>query len=1371
MPSRRVLCLLIFGLLTCTWALAQDAPEELLKNPGFDLDADGNGMPDDWSTSPQTAKWQEVTYLSRNYELASRPGTYVVATQNVTLKRGQKYTLRMRLRGVDGASGGALIMHGPERPSIEQSIVWNLEPAATYEEYVATFTAPNPACRLYIYNVSRQGMIFYDSVSLREGEPKEVLIQQLHFPAIDRPAEPLETQDYISWANPVAGGALKTLCVTRALQSSREWSELDLRLQMDSDLLVTGYEGEMLVSPTGRQAMRRLQEGFYEVYVVNARMGEGLRAEIARRVSAGAGLVILEGFGIASKFLKPQDLTEVPAEHWLRSGYPENRMPEILRPSVQTGKLGQGRVVRLSFPVGANRLWGCLAADTSRAAWWSREFAEWEWSFCQLSRAITWAARGEPATRLSLESATGQALQVRVEGASAGSKLRVTLRSSREVRFDGPWRREPAQELPVGADGRVSVPVPAGLPEGPVIADVTLLDAGGLAVNWGSFWVDRPQATTLAEVTTDRAAYAPGEPVKVTAKLQTPAATGTELVARVIDAFGRVVSEARLQVDGRDSVSLDLPGWSPLGVHHAVWVQAMTGGREQDSHWIPLRIPAMGPELAAEDFTITCWGQGMLHPFVQERLSQRLRDLGFNSEFAQSPDLVAGHGLLSAGYIGGMGLFRENGSTSDLRRTCLNDPKVLADCRDQARKPATDQRDLGMFAVGIGDELLLSDQHSRQEVCFCPLCQAKFQEWLRARYGSLEALNRQWDTSFTDWSQIKGTKTEEIRGKANFGPFVDFRTFMTETWISALKTAVDGYHEGNPSMPIGQTNTFGVTPFNGNDFWRLATQVGYGWGQEYSEAIKASGHKAIFDLWRGFIETPQAQAARKAPGETQARPFFNYGWIGYDRRALAARYEPWWLALHGSRGISYFAAIAVDAPRGTSWSLVYPDLSYTGYSQAVRESIADLRAGCGKLLIEYQREQPKVAVLWSFPSMLVSWCQSKTTEPDPSEADGCDSYGSFFRSAFFFRQHLNELQLDYQYVTPEQITGSEVLRQFPMLILPFTVAANGDLVSKLESYVEAGGVLVGDLNCLRTDEHGKPYPDSALLRRLFGVERGTGGIDYGKTTVTGEAAGSGLNLQGLTLQLFGRETLTAAGAKVLAHHATGEPAVLLQAHGKGLAVYLNFGMPAYDVGVREILRQVTAAAGIPREVTVDAVPEGNPPRCYELATFRRGPLTVYGLIRDFRRCQDSDPVRVRFGEASHLYDLRAGKYLGEVKETQATLDPGSCVLYACLPYRVTALRLTAPAQVRPGDELRVTAALETSQGTAGDHVLHLELVDPAGVTHFEYQRNLLAPSGKLDATWPLARNDSPGVWTVKARDVLTGTTQTARFEVTRGDSG
>ncbi len=44
--------------------------------------------------------------------------------------------------------------------------------------------------------------------------------------------------------------------------------------------------------------------------------------------------------------------------------------------------------------------------------------------------------------------------------------------------------------------------------------------------------------------------------------------------------------------------------------------------------------------------------------------------------------------------------------------------------------------------------------------CYCPLCQERFRDYLRERYGTLEELNRAWFTGFwsmryTDWSQIE----------------------------------------------------------------------------------------------------------------------------------------------------------------------------------------------------------------------------------------------------------------------------------------------------------------------------------------------------------------------------------------------------------------------------------------------------------------------------------------------------------------------------------------------------------------------------------------------------------------------------------------
>ncbi|MEN6545050.1 MAG: beta-galactosidase [Armatimonadia bacterium] len=1348
---RVTILLMLCSLVWVQAATAQPVDGELLRTPGCDLDADGNGMPDDWSTSDKQIKWQEKVYLSKDYEIVSVPKAYVLATQDLTLKPGQQYNLRITARGTGGANLGALIMHGPQRPQREMSLLWNVEPAEKYEDYVVTFTAPNPACRLFLYNVSKTGTVFYDKVSLREGSPDQLIIQQLSLRKIDQALNEPPATRHLPYARPLAGGPLKAFITLRSIRNYREALELGQRLELDMDVLDTGYNGDQAVSFTGRQAMKRLEDSYYEVYVVASKLTKPAAKLIRQKVEAGAGLVVIEGFGQVGALMDAGQLQKAPDTHYVLSGVPWDLMPEKVLQSVQVGQLGKGRVVRLNVPIDMGRVWGLIPVDLNLDAWLSRQFAYWEWWLSLIARSAQWAARGEPAVTMSCKETDPLKVRLQVAGAPAGAKADVIYRSSQEFRFDEPDLRLPAQEVPLAADGSLELRAPQGFPAAaPTLAEVMVRNPQGQTLCWGSYPISRIYQAKLTSVATDKQTYWPGQVVKVTAKVEchiTPVDLSVE--AKLIDAFGRDVATVRGKVvDGMAQVALPLS--HPICVQHRAFVRLLAGGKEQDTRWVPVRVPELGQKLAAEDYVATTWGPGAMCPLVMEYFGDRTRDLDLNSEFAINGYLAGEHGMLGAGYSGGGGAFREEPHAGDVRRKCLSDPAVVAEYTKAAKETAAKQMIEGPYAVGITDEAFLSYHNERQELCFSPFCQERFRKWLQVRYPSLEALNAQWGTNYGAWDEVKGIKTEEARARENASQFVDFRTFMTDVWVDACRTITDAYHEVAPGIPMGHTNTFGVNPFNGNDYWKLATQTGFGWGQEYSEAIKDGGNKAIFDLWRSFVETPEARQSRLP----QREPFFNYGWVGYDRTAQAAHYEPWWLALHGSRGVSYFATVALDAPRGTSWSLVHPTLSLTGYSKAVQEALPDLREGVGKLLMDYSRQQPQVALLWSHPSMLVAWCESQSDEPgDPSERPGVDAYGSWFASAFHFRQHLNNLQLDYQYVTPDQILKSDILKSYPMLILPFTIAADEALVAKLEQYVQDGGMLVGDLRCLRTDAHGKPEAGTAL-QRLFGVSR-TGKPDYGPTTLKFTAQAEGIDLSGRKLALYGREGLEATGAQALAAHATGEPAVLWQRHGKGLSLYLNFNLPRYDGGVRELLRQVVERAGVRRGLTVEQLSGDTPPRAYELNTFTRGPITVYGLIRDFRRVEDSDPVRVNFGQTAHVYDMRARKYLGQVASTQLALPPGDTALYACLPYSVSAMRVTVPAKLAPGGELAVAAKL-TADGKPGDHVFHVELISPQGQAVWQYRTNHLAPAGTLNVRLPLALNEARGQWTVKVRDVLTG---------------
>lgn len=1349
--------------------------EELLRNPGFDEDNDGDGLPDGWSVDRERIRWREKVFQGKDYVLISTPGQYVLATQEVRLKPGQKYTITLVMKGEEGALGGALIVHGEDQPRTEMPLLWNVQPTDEYEEYVGTFVAPNPVARLYIYNIARKGTIYYDRVSLREGEPGFAIIGQLSLREIDRPLGPPAETPHFDWASPLPGGPVKALVTIRNFRELRDSIELAQRMDLDQDVVHTGYEGNECVSETGRRAMQRLKAGEYEIYVVASRLPEALAKNIRERVEEGAGLVVLEGFGRSSSFVKTEELTATGDDHPLRAGVPWSLMPESILASIDVGTVGKGKVVRLLFPLDVSRVWGLVPTENNKAAYKTRQFEYWEWWYSLLVRSILWAA-GRP-TRGTLTLSPGQStpetLVLKIEGSPTDVRARVVLRSGREIRFDRPPLRTQPRELAIGPDGTVQVDVPRDFPAGKVFADVALLDAQGHVVNSGSFALERPQSARLTALVADKEEYAPGDDT-VGLTVQVAAAPGVAVAvqAQLIDAFGRLTAEVRKElpaVDGEQRVTIGLPVRAPLCVHHKAFVRLLVGGHEQDSGWVAVQVPKVGRHLVEEDFVVTSWAPGGSHYPILGFYADRVRELGLNAEFATDPYLVGEHGMLAAGYMSPpSGTFRlEKHSGTGIRPKCLSDPAVVEEYKAAARKAATEQRPYGVYAVGITDEAFLTSRHKRDEVCFSDFCQTRYREWLKNVYGTIEALNAEWGTVYTAWDEVRGARTEDVRGKENFAAFVDFRTFMTDVWVDACKTITDAYHEVAPEVPTGHTNTFGADPFNGNDYWKLCTQVGFGWGQEYSEAIKASGHKAIFDLWRSFVETPQSRAARAGGDPEAARVFFNHGWIGYDHRVEAAHYEPWWLALHGSRGLSYYATNAMDPGRGISWALVYPTLSFTPFSLAVKESLADLRAGCGKLFMDYEREKPQVALLWSHPSMLVSWCESSWDEPEPDERPGTDSYGSYFRSALNFRQHLNELQLDYIYLAPEQVTGADLARKYPLLYLPFTVAASPDLVDRLVAYVEAGGVLLGDLRCLRTDEHGKPWGEPSALRRLFGVERVGEVVNYGKTKVAFTALAEGLGLSGHEIELYGREALQTVGATALAQHATGEPALLVQKRTSGATIYLNFLLPEYDLVTRKLVRQITALAGVRRDVYAENPAGDRPPRCYERNTFRRGDITVHAFIRDHRRCADTDPVRFVLGQSAEVYDMREGRYVGKTDRVEATVAPGDTSVYACLPYRVTDLRVTVPGRLGMGEDLVITAQVVSDAGVPGDHVLHVELVNPRGEPEWHYTQNVLTSAGKARIRTPLALNEAQGQWTVRVRDILTGETGQARFQVTR----
>lgn len=130
-------------------------------------------------------------------------------------------------------------------------------------------------------------------------------------------------------------------------------------------------------------------------------------------------------------------------------------------------------------------------------------------------------------------------------------------------------------------------------------------------------------------------------------------------------------------------------------------------------------------------------------------------------------------------------------------------------------------------------------------------------------------------------------------------------------------------------------------------------------------------------------------------------------------------------------------------------------------------------------------------------------------------------------------------------------------------------------------------------------------------------------------------------------------------------------------------------------------------------------------------------------------------------DIAHVYESRGGTYLGETKLINHRAPRGIARVYAAMPYRVKAVSIRGPNEVRQGDLLPLEIAVNAEKDKSGIHVVHVSVFGPADDTgnrreRSHYAHNLQFEDGFTSTTIPLAYNDTPGQWTIVAKDTATG---------------
>jgi beta-galactosidase len=275
------------------------------------------------------------------------------------------------------------------------------------------------------------------------------------------------------------------------------------------------------------------------------------------------------------------------------------------------------------------------------------------------------------------------------------------------------------------------------------------------------------------------------------------------------------------------------------------------------------------------------------------------------------------------------------------------------------------------FAARIASEMAKHFGHNPQVIgwqidnelaapSFDDTAKHAFHQWLQHRYGTIAALNRRWTTAY--WSQTYDNFDQIPVHSRNENPalLLDWKRFVTDTWISYVENQMDAIHPNVDSRQFITTNTMHWN--NGFDHYLLHKNLDLAAWDDYfpdghlDPVLNAAEH----DLVRGYkqknfwvMETQPAFVnwgpvnAALPPGVTR-----EMAWQAIGHGADAVLYWQWRSALNGQE--QYHGAMV--GPDGEP-NPVYGEIQQFGKEL---ESIGPKLAGTGV--------HAEVAILQSYDS-------------------------------------------------------------------------------------------------------------------------------------------------------------------------------------------------------------------------------------------------------------------------------------------------------------------------------------------------------------------------------------------------------------------
>jgi beta-galactosidase len=458
--------------------------------------------------------------------------------------------------------------------------------------------------------------------------------------------------------------------------------------------------------------------------------------------------------------------------------------------------------------------------------------------------------------------------------------------------------------------------------------------------------------------------------------------------------------------------------------------------------------------------------------------------------------------------------------------------------------------------------------------CYCNSCRAGFQEWVRAKYGSLDTLNKTWGTAF--WSQVY-TDFAQVPvplpsgGPPNPGMNLDYYRYQSHANVASLEEQLAVLRKLCPNHFITTNNVpLLADSYNAYDLFAQLDFVSYDNYPGFA-SIHAQGGDSGASLPLELIAATIA-LMHDASRSIKGKPFLvmeeqsgKAGQPTFSPQPDKGQLRLWayQAVAHGAMGINYFRWDTATFGAEQYWhGLLNHDRSKSPGFDEVAQTIRELRA-----LGEEALHAPYVADA----ALCFDYAADWATAIQPGQPKL--KYGT-------------EVSLWYGalwggHIGVDIVNAAQDLSRYKILFAPLLYVVSEQQAKTIREFVRDGGVLVTGFRLGAKDSASQMVktPLPGLLRDVMGVTL----VDY--VPIYSEKLGVRFSspLAGpdaechLWADVLKPESAETLATYTMGDHA-GQAAITKNAFGKGSAFYIGARLDAGDQA--RVLNTIAAAVGV-----------------------------------------------------------------------------------------------------------------------------------------------------------------------------------------------